>query len=179
MPFVKRDSNGRICGLYDDQIEIGLDFLLPDDPEVVAFQEIQPEEDMLPEESLEDEDDSETEDEDDITYSGDFQTPPLMPLAPSQPPSSLEEPDDDAQYDDLEESGDSGSQDPISVRKRDLGESDFALIRAIEDLITLLDKKGVISENELPPPVQNLLERRRSIRKMVQEIHNSGLTDGL
>lgn len=68
--------------------------------------------------------------------------------------------------------------DPLAARKRDLSESDFQLIRAIEDLINLLSTKGVISETELPEPLQNLLERRRALRHLVQELHAKGLTDG-
>lgn len=173
MPFVKRDSSGRICGVFENQVEIGLDFLPPDDPEVVAFREVDPGSDIADDDVDYDEDDVYEEEE---VIASDMPLRPEMPLEPSS--TGDYDSDDDDHYDDLDDSAPIAS-DPISVRKRDLGDSDFALIRAIEDLISLLDKKGVISEGELPQPVQDLLERRRSIRRMVQEIHKTGLTEGL
>lgn len=42
--------------------------------------------------------------------------------------------------------------------------SDLDLVRVIEDLVDVLVAKSVISINDLPPPVQRKLLRRKSIR---------------
>lgn len=70
-----------------------------------------------------------------------------------------------------------GPDDPIDGAAKGLGESDLRLIRALEDLIELLERKGFVSESELPEPVQALLLKRRNMRQMVRELRAAGMLD--
>lgn len=67
--------------------------------------------------------------------------------------------------------------DVIEEPHRSLGDTDLRLVRALEDVIELLDRKGVISESELPEPVQQLLAKRRNMRVMLRELRSSGALD--
>jgi len=60
--------------------------------------------------------------------------------------------------------------DPFSARKRELTETDFALIRAIEDVVNLLLEKRIFAEADLPEALLELLERRNKLRSLIREI---------
>ena len=49
-----------------------------------------------------------------------------------------------------------------------LNQSDFELVRVLEDLVDLLTEKHIILFTELPPAAQNKLLRRKSARKSLQ-----------
>jgi hypothetical protein len=66
--------------------------------------------------------------------------------------------------------------DPLAQRKQELTETDFALIRAIEDLVQALLDKNVLGEADLPPQMLYLIEKRKSLRRLVQELQKAGLT---
>lgn len=52
----------------------------------------------------------------------------------------------------------------LTKQKGALAESDLALIRALEDLIDVLIRKGVLCLTDLPDSVQSKLMARRSLR---------------
>jgi hypothetical protein len=54
---------------------------------------------------------------------------------------------------------------PEQRAQRELRESDFGLIRVIEDLIDVLIERGVIMFTDFPEPVQRKLLERRGKRK--------------
>ena len=68
-------------------------------------------------------------------------------------------------------SNDPGLQDflqgdsPEQRAQRELMESDFGLIRVIEDLIDVLIERGAIMFTDFPEPVQRKLLERRGMRK--------------
>lgn len=94
------------------------------------------------------------EQDDDVVI--DTAEPPTMPLEADPPPAP---------------------GDAMGVPARSLGDSDLRLIRALEDLIELLDRKGVISESEMPEPVQQLLAKRRNMREILRELRSTGALD--
>lgn len=98
------------------------------------------------------------EQDDDVVV--DVDSPPLMP----QMPSATEHPR--RRHDDV-----------IEEPHRSLGDTDLRLIRALEDVIELLDRKGVISESDLPEPVQELLSKRRNMRVILRELRSTGALD--
>lgn len=67
--------------------------------------------------------------------------------------------------------------DPVDGAATGLGETDLRLIRALEDLIELLERKGFVSETELPQPVQDLLLKRRNMRQMLRDLRAQGMLD--
>jgi hypothetical protein len=77
--------------------------------------------------------------------------------------------------DDTNDAGDA-PHDPRSA----LAESDFALVRGLEDLIYVLIQKDVIAFTDLPEPVQQQLLYRARLRARVREDDDpddSGLID--
>lgn len=62
------------------------------------------------------------------------------------------------------------NSDPFYVGRKQLSETDLQLIRSIEDLILLLLDKGVINNEELPGPVQELLTRRQMLRGVMKDL---------
>ncbi|MEM6492104.1 MAG: hypothetical protein AAF684_09445, partial [Pseudomonadota bacterium] len=96
----------------------------------------------------------------------------------------LDEQDDDVVLDadgpptmPLEADAPADAGDAMGVPARSLGDSDLRFIRALEDVIELLDRKGVIAESELPPPVQELLAKRRNMREILRELRSTGALD--
>lgn len=59
-------------------------------------------------------------------------------------------------------------------RQHELTELDHDFVRAIEDIIELLISKGVILFTDLPPRVQEKLQRRKEVRG---QIHYVGYFD--
>ena len=57
------------------------------------------------------------------------------------------------------------SDSPEQRAQRELMESDFGLIRVIEDLIDVLIERGAIMFTDFPEPVQRKLLERRGMRK--------------
>lgn len=98
------------------------------------------------------------EQDDDVVVDGDG--PPQMP----QMPKATDHPR--RRHDDV-----------MDEPQRSLGDTDLRLIRALEDLIELLDRKGVIAESEMPEPVQELLAKRRNMRLILRELRNTGALD--
>ena len=52
----------------------------------------------------------------------------------------------------------------FSAYSKEILDSDLSFIRVIEDLVDVLIAKSVISINDLPPPVQMKLLKRKSLR---------------
>lgn len=68
------------------------------------------------------------------------------------------------------------SDSPEQRAQRELMESDFALIRVIEDLINVLIENGAIRFTDFPEPVQKKLLARSGLRKefsYVDDLFNS------
>lgn len=68
------------------------------------------------------------------------------------------------------------SDSPEQRAQRELMESDFALIRVIEDLINVLIENGAIMFTDFPEPVQKKLLARSGLRKefsYVDDLFNS------
>lgn len=51
--------------------------------------------------------------------------------------------------------------------QKQLRSSDGDMIRIVEDLLELLDSKGILSEAELPQSVKDKLSNRRSLRSQI------------
>lgn len=86
---------------------------------------------------------------------------------------------DDPEVREFFEQSEAFATDPLTQRKHELTETDFALIRAIEDMIEVLLRKGLVRDAELPPQLMNLIERRRSLRRLLQDLMSSGMTGTL
>lgn len=99
----------------------------------------------------------EEQDDDDIVIEG--EGPPALPMAGHKAPRPRK------------------ADDPIEGAAKGLGETDLRLIRALEDLIELLERKGFVSETELPEPVQDLLLKRRNMRQMMRDLRAAGMLD--
>lgn len=93
MPYVMRDSQGRIFSVHQDSSVPGSEFAAPDSPEVLAF-----------------------------LYAGE------------------------------------------SASKAELAALDLSFIRVIEDVIDILVQRNLILFTELPPVVQEKLNKRRLVR---------------
>jgi len=73
-------------------------------------------------------------------------------------------------HDDAEVMAFLAESDPFFVRRKQLSETDFQLIRSIEDVIQLLIDKEVIDPGDLPEPVQQLLDRRQMLRGVMKDL---------
>ena len=60
--------------------------------------------------------------------------------------------------------------DPFSPQKKELTDTDFHLIRAIEDVVNLLLEKRIFSESDLPEALLQLLEKRKKLRTLLREV---------
>ena len=81
--------------------------------------------------------------------------------------------DEDYEYlphDDQEVQAFLTDSDPFFQRQKELTATDFQLIRSIEDIIEVLVDKGVLSEEDLPGAVHNLVKRRQTIRGMLKDL---------
>lgn len=61
------------------------------------------------------------------------------------------------------------TQDGATATLLDLAESDMAMARVVEDLISLLVMKNLISYEDLPPAAQEKLHRRQEWRGSLDE----------
>lgn len=62
-----------------------------------------------------------------------------------------------------------GTQAGTAATLLDLAESDMAMARVVEDLVSLLVLKGIITYEELPPAAQDKLQRRQEWRGSLDE----------
>ena len=60
--------------------------------------------------------------------------------------------------------------DPFASSKKELTDTDFHLIRAIEDVVNLLLEKRIFAESDLPEPLVELLEKRNKLRSLIREL---------
>ena len=70
------------------------------------------------------------------------------------------------------------SDSPEQRAQRELMESDFALIRVIEDLINVLIERGAIMFTDFPEPVQKKLLARSGLRKEFSYVGDLFNTEG-